>query len=92
MELDLVAEHEEHLLETQNEEEDAAQALFGSSSAALVGMLQRLLPAMLVERAPAVRPVPRQAWVTRGERGRGPPVLQSRRILNRCSTLRMVRG
>lgn len=35
MELDPVAEHEEHLLETQNEEEDATQALFGSSSAAL---------------------------------------------------------
>jgi hypothetical protein len=35
MELDPVAEHEENLLETQNEEEDASQALFGSSSAAL---------------------------------------------------------
>jgi hypothetical protein len=37
MELDPVAEaeHEEHLLETHNEEEDAAQALFGCSSAAL---------------------------------------------------------
>jgi|UPI000221E401 hypothetical protein len=35
MELDLVADHEEYLLETQNEEEDVVQALFGSSTTTL---------------------------------------------------------
>jgi hypothetical protein len=89
MELDPVAEaeHEEHLLETHNEEEDAAQALFGCSSAAL-------------RRDAAAAPSgdvggTGSSSATRTEAStdnQGPPVLQSGRTLNRCSTLRMVRG